>query len=295
MIAGADGFLGNALTSELRSAGHEVWRLSRRAAASQNHVVWDGETAGAWVGQIEGMDAIVNVTGYSLAHWPWTAARKQRFIDSRVRPAAALTTAISRLRQPPQVYLQASGINFYGLRGNDVADESSPPGDDFLARLCVKWEAASAGVEAAGVRRIITRNAVVLDSRSGLLPLMALPVRLFLGGRLGEGSQAMSWVHIADYLAAVMQLLEHPEARGVYNIIAPTATSSQQFMRSLAAALQRPYWFPTPSFLLKLALGEMSVLILDGRYSQPARLEEIGYRFRFPTVEAALDNLFPAT
>lgn len=292
LIAGADGFLGTSLAAELRPAGHEVWRLGRRPTAAPNELVWDGETSGAWTRQIEGMDAIVNVTGYSLANWPWTAARKRRFLDSRVKPAAALSAAIRQAKHPPRVFLQTSGINFYGLRGKDAAEESSAPGEDFLAHLCVEWESASAGVEAAGVRRIITRNAVVLDARNGLLPLMALPVRLFLGGRLGAGSQAMCWVHIADYLGAVKFLLENSQASGPYNVVAPTSTSSEQFVKSLAAVLHRPYWLPAPGFLLRLGLGEMSVLIAEGRYSRPAGLERLGYRFRFPTVDSALNDLF---
>lgn len=292
MIAGGRGFLGSALGAALESSGHEVWRLSRERPRSPSELTWDGVNQGAWSSRLEGMDAVVNVTGYSLAHWPWTAAVKKRFIDSRVQPTRALTTAISELNHAPRVFLQASGINFYGLTETATADETSGPGEDFLARLCVEWESASAGLEAGGIRRIITRNAVVLDARTGLLPLMALPVRLFVGGRLGAGSQAMCWVHVEDYLGAAMFLLENAQAQGIYNLVAPMATSSEDFVRSLAAVLHRPYWMPAPEPILRLALGEMSVLITKGRPSQPKRLEELGYRFRFPTLDFALKNLY---
>jgi uncharacterized protein (TIGR01777 family) len=188
--------------------------------------------------------------------------------------------------------VQFSGINHYGSRGATTADESTPPADDYLAQLTVEWEAATAAVERVGVRRIVARNAIVLDSHRGLLPLMALPVRLFVGGRLGNGTQAVPWIHLADHVAAIRFLIENERAAGIYNLVAPTSTSNEELMRAIARALGRPFWLRVPAFLLHTALGEMSGLVLEGRHARPKRLLDLGYRFAFPTIDLAMQDLF---
>jgi len=237
------------------------------------------------------VDAVVHLTGFGLEHWPWTSTQKQKFIDSRVIPGLALASAIQNAAGPPKVFLQSSGVNRYGLRGEGIADETTPPGEDFLAQMTVPWESVSEPIEALGVRRIVTRNAVVLAKRGGLFPLMALPTRLFFGGRFGNGKQAVPWIHLTDHISAVRFLLENEKARGAYNLIAPAPTSNADFMRAIAKALHRPYWFHTPAFLLKMILGEMSNLLTEGRYSQPKRLIELGFQFRFGRLEAAMEDL----
>lgn len=291
LIAGGSGFMGTAFSESLQSNGHETWVLTRRAPRRPNQIQWDGLNAGEWSERVSEMDAIVHMTGHGLEHWPWTKSQKRRFHDSRVLPGLALAAAIKTSTRRPRVFLQISGINHYGLRGEGIADESTPPADDFLAQLTVKWEAATREVEDLGVRRIVARTAVVLDARGGLFPLMALPVRLFAGGPFGNGRQAMAWIHVADHVNALRFLLENDNARGVFNLIAPTPTSNAEFMRAIAKTLHRPYWFPTPAFLLRAFLGEMSVTLLDGRYVRPKRLQELGYQFRFSTIETALADL----
>jgi hypothetical protein len=143
-----------------------------------------------------------------------------------------------------------------------------------------------------GVRRVVARSAVVLDSRGGLFPLMALPVRLFIGGPLGGGEQAVPWIHLTDQIEALRYLLEDPDAHGVYNLISPSQTSNKEFMQAIAKILHRPYWFRTPAILLKSVLGQMSSLVIEGRYSQPKRLLECGFHFQYPTIESALQDLF---
>jgi uncharacterized protein (TIGR01777 family) len=227
-----------------------------------------------------------------LEHWPWTKRQKQKFIDSRVIPGLALASAIKDSSRRPSVFLQTSGINRYGLRNDDIADETAPPADDFLAQITVDWEDATKSVEKLGVRRVITRNAVVLAKRGGLFPLMALPVKLFFGGKFGDGEQATPWIHIADQISAIRFLLENESAHGPYNFIAPTPTSNAEFMRIIADELYRPYWFHLPAFLLRIPLGEMSILLTEGSYSQPKRLLELGYKFQFPTLEDAVKDIF---
>lgn len=292
LIAGGSGFLGAALANSLERDGHAVFILTRRNPRKPNHLQWDGKSTTGWGERINEMDAVVNLTGYGLEHWPWTKRQKQKFIDSRVQPGLALASAIKESSRRPSVFVQTSGINRYGLRNEGIADESTPPANDFLAQLTVGWEDATKSIEELGVRRAITRNAVVLDRRGGLFPLMALPVRLFFGGRFGDGKQATPWIHLADQVNAIKFLLQNENARGPFNLIAPTPTSNADFMRTIAKELKRPYWFHLPAFLLRIPLGEMSVLLTEGSYSQPKRLLELGYKFRFPTLEDAVRDIF---
>ena len=291
LIAGGSGFLGTALKKSLIRANHDVFILTRHPATDVHQIQWDGKTANGWGHHVNEMEAVVNLTGYGLEHWPWTKRQKQRFVDSRVVPGLALVSAIQNAARRPQVFLQTSGVNRYGLRGEGIADEITPPAGDFLAQLTVKWEDATQPVEALGVRRVIARNAVVLGERGGLFPLMTLAPRLFFGGTFGDGKQAMPWIHITDQTNAMCFLLENENLNGPFNLIAPQPTSSAEFMRAVCKALHRPYWFHVPKFLLKMALGEMSVLLTEGRFSQPKRLIESGFEFQFGKLETAMDDL----
>lgn len=291
LIAGGSGFLGSALGESLKRDGHEVFVLTRRGSAKRNQIQWDGKTANGWGHIVNDMDAVVNLTGYGLEHWPWTRNQKRKFLDSRVQPGQALVSAIQNASRRPSVFLQTSGINRYGLRGEGLADESTPPADDFPARLTIPWEDVTKPVAELGVRRVITRNAVVLARRGGLFPLMTLAPRLFFGGTFGDGRQAMPWIHIADYVRAARFLLEHEQAHGPFNFIAPQPTSNAEFMRGVTRALRRPYWFHVPRFLLRLVLGEMSVFLTEGRFSEPKRLIELGFQFQFGKLNEAMEDL----
>jgi uncharacterized protein len=291
LIAGGSGFLGTALTKSLERDNHKAFILTRRRSGNPNHIQWDGKTTEGWAHIVNEMDAVINLTGYGLEHWPWTKSQKRKFLDSRVLPGLVLASAIKTASRHPRVFLQTSGVNRYGLRGEGLADESTPPADDFLAQITVPWEDATQPVEELGVRRVIVRNAVVLAKRGGLFPLMALPAQLFFGGRFGDGIQAMPWIHLVDQIGAIRFLLENEAARGPFNLIAPTPTSNADFMRAIAKQLRRPYWFHIPSFLLRIPLGEMSILLTEGRYSQPRRLLELGYKFQYPKIEDALMDI----
>jgi uncharacterized protein (TIGR01777 family) len=293
MIAGGSGFLGNALTKSFLADDHKVFVLTRGASvpAGAQAVKWDAKTTRGWGNLVNEMDVIIHLAGKSLASWPWTAATKRDFHDSRVFPGLALGQAILEAGHRPGIFIQQSGINHYGLQGS-MADEATPPGDDFLAQLTVQWEDATKSVEELGVRRVVIRSAVVLGKVEGLLPLMALPVKLFVGGPIGGGKFSIPWIHINDWVDALQYLIANENAHGAYNLIAPTPTSNADFYRALASVLHRPYWFPTPTFLLRTFLGEMSVLVVEGRFALPKRLTESGYKFQFEAAREALADLF---
>jgi uncharacterized protein (TIGR01777 family) len=291
LIAGGSGFLGNALKNSLVNDHHEVFILTRRGPKNDHEIQWDGRTSEGWGHRMNEMEAVVNLTGFGLEHWPWTKRQKQRFVDSRVLPGLALVSAIKSAARRPRVFLQTSGINRYGLRGKGIADESTPPAHDFLAQLTIGWEDATKPVEGMGVRRLIVRNAVVLARRGGLFPLMTLAPRLFFGGRFGDGQQAMPWIHLVDQTNALRFLLEKENAYGPFNLISPEPTSNADFMRTVCRTLHRPYWFHIPRLLLRTLLGEMSVLLTDGRFSEPKRLIELGFPFQLGKLDDAMEDL----
>ena len=293
MISGGTGLLGTALTKSLLADGHKVFILSRtdKKRSDVQIIKWDARTLDGWGHLVNEMDVVIHLAGRSTSAWPWSAANKKSFEDSRILPGLALAQAIQEATRRPSLFVQASGINHYGLQGG-LADETTPPGDDFLAQLTVKWEAATQSVEGLGVRRLVLRTPPVLSRDNVIMKLIALPVQLFVGGPIGSGKQPFPWIHIKDWVSAVRYLMADESARGVYNMIAPSQTSLADFTKILANVLHRPYWFPVPAFLMRNVLGEMSVLILEGRFSQPKRLLESGYTFQFPGPREALTDLF---
>ena len=293
MISGGTGLLGTALTKSFLTDGHKVFILSRTDTKRSDVQIikWDARTTEGWGHLVNEMNVIIHLAGRSTSAWPWSAANKKSFEDSRILPGLALAQAIQEATRRPSLFVQVSGINHYGLQGG-LADETTPPGDDFLAQLTVKWEAATQSVEGLGVRRLVLRTPPVLSRDNVIMKLIVLPVQLFVGGPIGSGKQPFPWIHIKDWVSAVRYLMTDESARGVYNMIAPSQTSLADFTKLLASVLHRPYWFPVPAFLMRNVLGEMSVLILEGRFSQPKRLLESGYTFQFPGPREALTDLF---
>lgn len=297
LIAGGTGFIGSALTRSLLADGHAVWVLTRnparaRLAEGAQAVGWDARTVGAWLDVFSQMDAVVNLAGENVGQWPWTAQRKQCILNSRVETGAALADAFQQASRRPAVLIQASGVGYYGPCGSEPVDETSPAGSDFFASVASEWEASTRVVDSLGVRRVVIRTSLVLDSKAGILPLMALPVRLFVGGRLGNGKQGVSWIHLEDHVRAMRFLLENRNAVGAFNLSAPNPLSNADFIAALAKALERPYWLPAPAFALRLVLGEMSTLLLDGQFAIPQRLINLGFVFKYETAAEALQALF---
>jgi len=227
LVVGGTGYLGRHLARSFLEDRHEVFILTRGAkeVAGTRLIRWDGKSIHGWGHRIEEMDLVIHLAGKSLGTWPWTRSRKQEFETSRVESGRVLMQAIQQARHRPRLFVQQSGINFYGLRG-DAADESSLAADDFLAQLTVHWEAATQPLEDLGIRRIILRSAVVLSKGEGLMPLIALPAYLFMGGPLGNGRQIFPWIHLEDWITAVRYLVANEKTQGAYNLIAPAATSN---------------------------------------------------------------------
>jgi uncharacterized protein (TIGR01777 family) len=263
--------------------------------AGARAVWWDAASADGWWEEADGARAIVNLAGENLASWPWTEERKRRILESRLKSTRAVVAALERVREGggalPEVLLQGSGIDYYGPRGDEEVNDDDPPGDDFLARVVVAWEAASAPAEALGVRRVLLRTAMVLARGGGALPKLALPFKLFAGGPIGSGRQWVPWIHLRDEVRAIRFLLERREAAGPFNLAAPEPVRNRELARAVGRALHRPSVFPAPAFAVRAILGEMADVLLHGRRAVPARLRELGFEWEYPGLQRALEGL----
>src|SRR5688572_26742509 len=293
VVAGGSGFLGRSLVHACRADGHEVKVLTRRPRDADD-VRWSpGAGGAAWTAALEHTTAVVNLAGEGIADSQWTASRKRAILDSRVAATRALAAAIRACAHPPRVFLSASGVGFYGPRGDETLTEDSTPGADFLAAVCRAWEGETSA--AAGVARIVLlRTGLVLSRDGGALPRMAMPFRFFVGGRVGSGRQFLSWIHLADWVGMVRWALANAEVAGALNVTAPSPVTNRQFTAELAGAMHRPALFPVPAFALRVLLGrEMAdSLILDGQRALPAKAQSLGYRFSFSAVGPALRDVF---
>jgi uncharacterized protein (TIGR01777 family) len=305
IITGGTGFIGRHLTNNLVKDRHEVIVLTRDknksngVNASARRVEWDARTANGWGELADGADAIINLAGENIAGGGliperWTPARRERLLNSRLNAGNAVVEAVRAAAQKPSVVIQASGTNYYGTHSfEEKITEAHPPGDDFLSNVVIQWEAATAPVEAMGVRRVVTRTGAVLSTHDGMLPWMGLPFKLFVGGKIGSGKQPLSWVHIEDYIRAIRFFIDTPTTSGVYNLSAPEPLMNEHFSNALGEALNRPSYFPTPGFPFKLVFGELGdVLLLKGQSVIPKRLVEAGFRFEYPDANVALRDLY---
>lgn len=292
VIAGGSGFLGSMLQAQLRGGGHDVRLLTRQAAAgARDQIEWlPNGSVGAWAGSLEGADAVVNLSGAGIADARWTTARKALLRDSRILSTRSLVLAMQQRKQPPAVFVSASGIGYYGDRGAAVVTEDTPPGSDFLATLCTEWE-HEAEYAAAFTRVVVLRNGVVLDPAGGALAKMLLPFRLGLGGPLGSGAQYFPWIHRDDWVRFVLHMMTEPAAHGPFNVTAPNPATNAEFTRALGRALGRPTFIPVPSFGLRTALGELAETLLTGQRAVPQRAETLGFTFRFREIQPALEDL----
>lgn len=291
VIAGGTGFLGQALQHHLRRLGHQIVVLSRRPRnRGPEQVAWapDGG-AGPWAAAVDGADAVVNLAGAGIADARWTEARKATLRTSRLFSTRSLVAAIRAASRPPAL-LNASGVGYYGDRGGGIVTEDTPAGTDFLADLCVEWEREAE--QAASVTRVVLlRNGLVMGSSGGALKKMLMPFRLGLGGPLGSGAQYLPWIHLRDWLDLVTWLMTTADARGAFNVTAPSPATNAEFTRALGRAVRRPAFIPVPAFALRLALGDLADTLLTGQRAIPARATGMGFTFRFAEIEPALRDL----
>jgi len=305
VIAGGGGFLGSPLAWAWAEEGHDVRVLTRGLVPGQaqhepgtgkpgiTRVGWDPDgRAGQLAREFEGATAVINLAGTSIAGARWTAARKQALRDSRVLATQSLVAALDGAASAPPAFISASGVGYYGERGSEVLTEASAAGDDFLAHLCVEWEAEARRAERAGVRVVLLRTGLVLEKGGGALPQMMRPFRFFAGGPLAGGRQYMSWVHRHDWSEMVRWLVETPEVAGPVNVTAPHPVTNREFSRALGRALHRPSLAPAPRFALKIALGEMATAVLASQRAIPKRAQSAGYHFRYPEIDIAFRGIF---
>jgi uncharacterized protein (TIGR01777 family) len=291
-ITGASGFVGAALVPSLTTGGHEVVRLVRRAPKAQDEVRWDPEAGEIDAAALEGVDAVVNLSGESIAGGRWTDRRKALLRSSRVGPTSLLARTLAGLKRKPKVLVSTSAVGYYGNRGDEWVTETEGPADDFLGHLSAEWEKAAGPAADAGVRVVHPRIGVVLSPAGGALGRMLLPFEAGLGGVLGSGTQYMSWVARDDLVGVIHHLLERPDLAGPVNAVAPEPVTNAAFTKALGRVLGRPTVFPVPAFALRLAFGEMAdATLLSGARVRPERLLATGYRFRFPEIEGALRHV----
>jgi uncharacterized protein (TIGR01777 family) len=293
VIAGGSGLIGQALSRHWLRAGHQITVLTRQVAArlpaGVRPLLWDAVTAEGIGHVVDGADAIVNLCGESVGRGRWTAARKRMLVEGRTRPTTALAAAVTAASRPPTVFVQASGVGYYGT-GNEPVTEASPPGGDFLARLALAWEASAAPI-AARCRLVVARFGVVLDATEGAFARLLAPIRFGIGGPIAGGRQWMSWIHIDDAIAAVDHLIARTHLTGPVNCTAPGAVTNADATRVLGALLRRPTAFGVPRLVLATALGEMATLVCDGHRALPQKLVATGFAFRHPDFSSAAGDL----
>jgi uncharacterized protein len=295
-IAGGSGFVGQALSDFFIKSGNEVYILTRspKSASQSNltYIEWLNEDRQP-VPLLEGIDILINLAGESINSGRWNEKRKQRILQSRLKATNDILYIIENLKAKPKVLINASAIGFYGTSVNETfTEESHSVGTDFLADTVKQWEGLAKKAEKFGVRTVLARFGIILAKNEGALPKMALPHRLFAGGKLGKGNQWVSWIHIEDVIQAISFIIQQDSIAGPVNFISPNPVTMDEFGKTLAKVLHRPHWIPTPDFALKILLGEMSMLMLEGQRVLPKKLLEHGYTFHFPTIESALNDIF---
>lgn len=290
LITGGTGLIGRSLCKALLDQGDDLTVLSRQPESVKTKcgvTVKAMHSLAEWLPDMY-FDAVINLAGEPIIDKPWTAQRKKRLWDSRVTLTEALVAHMTTVKHKPKVLLSCSATGFYGDRGDLVLDESVKAADDFGAALCRAWEGAAWKAADLGVRVCLLRTGLVLAEGGGLLGKMLLPFKLGLGSRIGNGQQWMSWIHIDDYVAGVLQLLANPDAVGAFNMTAPLPVTNAEFTHTFARALHRSAFLVAPAWAMQLALGQRAYLLLGGQRALPTKLKALGYQFVYKNLEDAL-------
>lgn len=296
VLAGGTGFIGRKLLPALLAEKHQVTLLTRNAkkaglANTLLRVVYWDPSKEDWKKEIDGADAVINLAGESIADKRWTSARKEALAKSRLESTRAIVGAMASASKKPQVFVNASAVGYYGSVPEGNVDENHPAGNDFLAGLCREWELEASNAQALGIRTVLLRTGIVLEKDGGALKKMILPFKIFAGGPLGSGRQWFPWIHRDDVVGAILFALKNPALQGPVNLAAPESVTTKDFCSALGRALGRPSWAPVPAFVLKIALGEMSGMLLTGQKAVPSALQKSGYSFLHPRLDEALRSI----
>jgi uncharacterized protein (TIGR01777 family) len=295
LMTGATGLIGRGICRSLINEGHQVVALSRRQPAAMDlagviAVQWEPAAepppAEAW----EGVDAVIHLAGEPVAA-RWTEEQKRRIRDSRVKGSRNLVAGMRAAPRPPKVFVSASAVGFYGDRGDEILNESSDPGSGFLSQVCLDWEAEAERARELGARVALVRIGVALSPLGGALEKMLLPFKLGMGGRLGNGKQWFPWIHIEDIAGIFLHALMSPAVDRPINGVAPGVVTNEEFTRELAAALNRPVFFPVPKLALRALMGEMAEVVTASQRVVPQVALDTGYRFKYPNLRPALESL----
>lgn len=294
-ITGGSGFVGKEITNQLTEKGHEVYILTRSSKPSNDlvHMV-------KWLGEgdkpeelLNGVDAWINLAGASINEGRWTEEQKQKIYDSRMKATDEVLRIIEAVSEKPTVLINASAIGIYPPSEQATyTEQSSSRGSDFLAETVEEWEKKAFQAEKYGTRVACGRFGIILGKNEGALPLMALPYKMGIGGKVGTGNQWVSWVHVSDVAKAILYAIDNDDFTGPFNVTSPDPKQMNDFGKILGEILNRPHWIPVPSFALKLALGDKSQLVLEGQRVLPDKLLTHGFKFSYPDLQHALKNIY---
>jgi uncharacterized protein (TIGR01777 family) len=301
-VTGGTGLVGSRLVKKLLERGDQVTLLTRRLSVAKDlfgagctPVEGDPMMPGEWMKPLGDCDGVIHLAGENIFAKRWKEEFKALLFDSRIKSTQNIVQALAmQPKRPdgtPKVLVNASAIGYYGPRGDEELDETSSPGQDFLAHLCVEWEKAARAIEPVGVRLAMVRVGVVLDKKGGALKQMLTPFKLGMGGPVGNGKQYVSWIHHEDMTGLFLMALDNPLASGPINGTAPNPVTSKAFGKALGAALHRPAFMPTPVLMLRLAFGEVTNILATGQRVIPKKAMALGYAYKYPTVEIALSSI----
>lgn len=296
LITGGTGLIGSHLTKLLQAEGHIVKYLTRRKNGLNTNVqeyIWDVNKKEIDSQAFQNTDAIIHLAGAGIVDQKWTIQRKQEIISSRTETLDLLHEYLKKTNHQVKVIVSASGIGYYGAdRKDELLDENSTAGDDFVAQCCIAWEKSLEKIKDLGLRKVVVRIGIVLSDKGGALPKMTMPVKYFVGAPLGEGTQWVSWIHIDDLCQIFLKSILDIQTEGVYNAVAPEPVTNQVFNQQIAKAIHRPLWLPNvPKWVLKLLMGEMSELITGGVKVENKRIASLGFRYKFQNLTTALKDL----
>ncbi len=296
LITGASGLIGTALQKSFNEKGYEMLLAGRGKPEKPNEIQWDVENGFAEPERLEGLDVVIHLAGENVSGLRWTEEKKKAIRDSRVLGTRNVVETISELEDRPKLLISASGMDFYGDRGDEIMTESSKAGDTFLAEVCKAWEAEARRAEDAGVRTVLLRSGIVLSKDGGALATMLTPFKFGVGGVVGSGKQWMSWISLDDVVGVINFAIENENIRGAVNNASPDPVTNEEFTKTLGEVLYRPTILPLPEFAVNLILGEMGdALLLDSRRIAPKRLLDAGFEFKYPELKSAIEHAVGST